>query len=293
MRGEQAVHALARERVDDEEMRRRGRRFRGLVADLVRITLDLGEGGSKPQRLPADHGPKTVGLVFARAADGHLHQHRGERRDEDRHQRPEPVRMTVAAISAEQRAELEPLRQHRNGAADAGGNRHGQRVAVLHVREFVRHDAGDFLGRQHLEQPRGRADGSARGPAPGRESVGLRIVHDVDPRHRQAGLLRQMLHDAEELAARAAVDLTGAVHAEHHLVRTPQAEEVHAEGEDERDHHAALAADERAEGDENAGKGSEQDGRLGEIERHGLPIPVKALRVGSATRVRARPTSRS
>ena len=168
----------------------------------------------------------------------------------------------VVAMAAEHHAELHVLREHGDGAADAGGDRHGQRVVVLDVRQLVRHDAGELVAVQRLQQPGRSANGGVRRIAARGERVGLRAVHDVDARHRQSGALRQLANEAVVLGRRALIDLVRAVHAQHHLVGVPVAEKVHAEGDDEGDDHARLAADQCADRHEDRGQHREQHGRF-------------------------------
>ena len=95
-----------------------------------------------------------------------------------------PGAVVVVAIAAEEHAEL---RQHRDRAGDRRGDGHHQRVVVLDVREFMRDHAGEFLAAERLHQPGGHGDGGVLRIAAGGERIGLRIVHQEDARHRQAG----------------------------------------------------------------------------------------------------------
>ena len=52
------------------------------------------------------------------------------------------------------------------------------------------------------EQPGRSAHRGVRRVAAGGEGIGLRVVHDVDARHRQPGALRQLAHDAVVLRRR-------------------------------------------------------------------------------------------
>ena len=79
--------------------------------------------------MPAELRAAAIGGVFARAADRHLQQRRGNRRNDHREQRANHTRaFAIARAAAEEHAEV---RQHRDGAGDGGRYRHGERVAVL------------------------------------------------------------------------------------------------------------------------------------------------------------------
>ena len=92
---------------------------------------------------PADLGAGTVGLVFARAADRHLHEGRGQRSEDHEEERADdPDIAAVVAPSAEKEAEIG---EHRDRARDRRGNRHQKRVAVLDVAELVRDHAGKLV----------------------------------------------------------------------------------------------------------------------------------------------------
>ena len=83
--------------------------------------VDLGKRGGEPHRLADDARAEIVGGVFARAADRHLHQHCAEWSQDHHRDRSDQAGPVVAAIAAEEHAEL---RQHRDRAGDGRGNRH-------------------------------------------------------------------------------------------------------------------------------------------------------------------------
>ena len=82
VRGEQIVHALPGQRVDDEHVRGRRIALGVVVRDLVRGILDARERRGQRHRVAADARAEIVGGVFAGAADRHLHQHGCERRQD-------------------------------------------------------------------------------------------------------------------------------------------------------------------------------------------------------------------
>ena len=74
---------------------------------------------------------------------------------------------------------------------------------------------------------------------------------------------------ADELRRRLVVDFARVVHAQHDLVAEPVAEEVHAQRDDQRQHHAGAPADPLADQHEQRGDGGHQDGRLHHVEHRG------------------------
>src|SRR5262245_17780515 len=69
---------------------------------------------------------------------------------------------------------------------------HEQRIAMLDVPELVRQHAGKLILVRPLQKPSRNGDGGMLWVAPRGERVRLWIVHDIDPRHRQPRLSRQL-----------------------------------------------------------------------------------------------------
>src|SRR5262249_21882313 len=89
---------------------------------------------------------------------------------------------------------------------------HCQRVMVANVAEFVVDNSGDFVTAKRVKKPSRRADGGVPGISSDREGIGLRTIHQVDPRHRQAGTLCQFAYDGHEFGRAAFIDFLGVVH---------------------------------------------------------------------------------
>ena len=271
---EQVVRALARQRVDDEHVAR-GRIALGVVVrNAVRIGLDLAQGAGQRLGVAADLGAATVGLVFAAAADRHLHQGRGDRRQDRQDDRANHAAWPVAAAAEEEG----DVGQGRDGAGDGGGDRHGQRVAVLHVGQLVGHDAADLAPvERHQQAARGGHGGVLR-IAAGGEGVRLVLVDHIDFRRRQAGAGGQVLDVGGEVADQglgmALVDRLGPVHGEHDLVGVPVADQVHARAQQEGHGHAGRPPDQIADTHEQGGHGGEQ-GEGTKVVTHGLRPGVR------------------
>lgn len=261
MGGEEAVHPQSRERVDDEHVRARRVRLGGGHDAALLVLLEALQAGGEPARVAADLRPRAVGLVFAAAADRHLHQHGGDGADDHQQygaERAEGVLPPVLAAPAEEEAEL---RQHADGAGERRRHGHDERVAVADMGELVCHHARDLLLAHQVEQPGVHGDRPALRAAAGGEGVGLVLVDDVEGGHGQAGALRQCLHHGMQARRILRPDGLGVVHREHDAVAVPPGPEVGAAGEEEGDDHALLATDGVADADEERGQPRQQDRR--------------------------------
>ena len=159
------------------------------------------------------------------------------------------------------------------------GDGHGERVAVLHVRQLVGQDARQLLLGEHAEEARGRRDRGVLRVAAGGEGVRLCAVDDVDARHRHGRPSRELLDDGVKARRGGAVRRLRPVHGQHHLVGVPVGEEVHRHGHGERDHHAGAAADQPAHAEEQPGQGRQQKSRSNRVHRAppacGRPAPAR------------------
>ena len=77
-----------------------------------------------------------IGLEFTAAAHSHLHQHRGDGREQGNQQHADKSK-TVAPPAKEEGE----IGEHADRAGDGRGDRHCQRVVVLHMGEFMRQNA--------------------------------------------------------------------------------------------------------------------------------------------------------
>ena len=110
------------------------------------------------------------------------------------------------------------------------------------------------------------------GLRPVAKAFGWSLADDVDLGHRQAGALRQAADHVVELGRAGPGHRLGIVHAERHLVGVPVGEGVGADREEERDQHAAGAADQVAHAHEERGQRREQQHRPEEVHAPSAPL---------------------
>src|SRR6478672_11653795 len=109
------------------------------IWDTLRYARDLLQGRGERQRTLADLGAGAIGLIFARAADRHLHEPGGKwPEDEEQQRADEPDIAVVVAAPAEIETEIG---EHGDRAGDRGGEGHEQGVAVLDMADLVRQHA--------------------------------------------------------------------------------------------------------------------------------------------------------
>ncbi len=141
---------------------------------------------------------------------------------------------------------------------------------VLDMRQLVRDHAGEFFTVQHLQQAGRHRHRGVMGIAPGRERVGLRIIHQIDLRHRQLRAARKLGHHPEQFRRAALIDLLGTVHRQHHAVRVPVGKHICRGGDHQRHHGAARSADQIADPHEQGRQPGKQN-RSFEITHFLLP----------------------
>jgi hypothetical protein len=95
-----------------------------------------------------------------------------------------------AVAAAEEHREIG---QHRDRTGHRGADRGNEDVAVLHMRQLVRHHAAQLALAEHLDDAGGGRNGGVLRVAPGGKSVWGVLVYQIDARHRQAGRVRQLL----------------------------------------------------------------------------------------------------
>ena len=229
---------MAAERIDDEEVGRRRVCFGTIVRNCFCHVRDFDERGCERVRAAADARTKIVCSVFARTADCHLDNHRGNRSQDDHQQRsdyPEAA-IVVIAISAKGSEQHAQLRQHGNGAGDSGRNRHRPRVVIAHMSKFVADDASDLFAAEPVKKARRRANCRVLRISSRGERIRLRAVHYINSRHRQAGMLRQLLHNGHKFRRTTLVHFVRVVHREHEFVGVPVTEQVSRSSDDKRDY---------------------------------------------------------
>ena len=226
------------------------------VDDLTGGPGNLGQRRGERHGLSGDLGTTAVRAILARAADRHLHKHGGERSENDHQDDADnPQRIVAVAVATEQHAEIG---QHGNRTGDGRGHGHHQRIAVAHMRQFMGHHPRDLVRGKQAQQAGGRGDGGVLRIAPRGKGIGLRIVHDVNLGHGQAGTLREVFDQLIEFRCCLPVHLAGAMHAQHHLVGVPVSEDIHARSHQEGNEHALLAAKQIAYRKKQAHQGRHQ-----------------------------------
>ena len=244
MRREERRHPRPGERVRDVERCRRG-------IDRDRDGLDTTLEGLERVRERAPFAEQLrggrVGEILALPRDGELQDHRRDRRDEDRRQRADDAERAVVLVAAEQPAELEEVRDCRDCGADHRGDRRHEDVPVQHVGELVREHAANLLAGEVAHEALGDGHGRVlRAPAR-RKCVRLLGRDQVQPRHRQAGPLRQILDVGVDLGCGRPLERLSAAHLQRDPVGEPVHREVEADRDQEEHDEPARTADEGAE----------------------------------------------
>ena len=219
---------------------------------------------------------RGIGLVFARARDGHLDEHGrdgGEDGHEERADRAAPAAALViaAAPAAEDGRPLRHLGEVRDGARDGGGDGHDERVPVSHVGQLVGEHPAELVLGHDAQDPFGDGHRGVPGISPGGEGVGRVVLDDIDRRYGNVGPGGEVADDAIELRRFRFRHRPRPVAREHDLVGEPVRADVHDEGEDEGDGHALPAADRAAHEHEQAGQHHEKESGLDQVTHRGRP----------------------
>ena len=125
---------------------------------------------TRPFGLPAMRRAAGVGVELARPRNRRLNQHRRDRRQDHRRQQRDRV-AAVAIVAAAAAEEHREARDHHDRRGERRRDRARQDVAVLHVRQFVRDHAFEFVVVQHLQDAFGRRHRRVLRIAAGRERV--------------------------------------------------------------------------------------------------------------------------
>jgi len=209
-----------------------------------------------------------VRKVFAGAGDRHLDQHGGDGGDDRHRQRTDesatPL-VVVAPSRAQDRSPLEHASQHGYGAGKGGGDGGDKDIPVADMGELVGHYPLKLIRGKDAQNPVGGGYCSVGGISPGGEGVGALGRDDVDPRHGEAGLQRKPAHHAVKGGMVVLADFAGAVHLEDDLVGKPVGEEIHGQGHEKGEEHAALAADGAPHDDHQHGEEGEEKGCLDQV----------------------------
>ncbi len=146
-------------------------------------------------------------------------------------------------MSTEDHRPLGHVRKIADGPGNGGCNGADKDVTVLYVRQFMRHYAFQFILSEDVHDPgRHRNGGMLRIP-PGGERVGLRLIDDINPRHREFRSGGEPPDHPEQFGSLCLGNLLGPVHLQYQLVAEPVAEQVHAQCHYQCNGHAAFTAE--------------------------------------------------
>jgi hypothetical protein len=102
VRREEIVHPGTGERVDDEEVGGSGIALGRRIGHLLGSALNLAQGGSEREGTLASLSADPVRLIFAPAADLHLHKAHGERpQDDEKEATDRPDALVIVAPATE------------------------------------------------------------------------------------------------------------------------------------------------------------------------------------------------
>lgn len=83
--------------------------------------------------------------------------------------------------------------EHGNRAGEGRRDGHDQRVAIFHMGQFMGHDTGDFLRREHAQKTGRHRHCRVFRIASGGKGVGLGIVDHIDLGRGQTGVARELV----------------------------------------------------------------------------------------------------
>ena len=150
--------------------------------------------------------------------------------------------------------------QHVGEVGDRGADRRGDRldqdVAVADVRELVGEDAAQLVLGEQFGDPAGDRDRGVLGVAAGGEGVGLVLGDHVEARHRQPGAGRQFADDLVEARRFRLLDRLRPAHLQRQFVAEEVGAEVDQQGDAEEEGGGAGAADQGADHDQQARRGT-------------------------------------
>ena len=211
----------------------------------------------------------VIRAVLARARDRELDEHRrdGQQDDpEDHADHAELARVTVVAIAAaEPERPLGELREVGDRASDGRDDGHDERVAVLHVTEFVREDRGELSLVGDLGDAACHRDDGVLRIAARREGVRRRLVDNVDARLRHIRDLRDVTDDAVQLRRLLWRDRLRARERQRDAVAEPPGAEVHEERDAERERYGGLSEEEPRAEDEQEREDREETNGLDRV----------------------------
>ena len=164
-----------------------------------------------------------VGFVFAGAADSHLNQHGGDRRQNNHGQRSDRIAVLVVR-AAEEGQKLRGIGDH---AGHHGGDRRSQDVAVFDMGKLMAQHAGQLPVIQHVHDAGRDSDSRVIRIAPRGKGIWHIRVYDADFRHGKISICCQLFHQSIELRSVFAGDFLSAIGAQNHRITKPVRKDIH------------------------------------------------------------------
>jgi len=218
--------------------------------------------------IAGDGGAARIRLVLPGARNGRLNKRCGHGGDDGYRNGAEQASLVAAEKDG-------PPRQQNNRAGDRGRQRGNQDVLVFDVGQFVRDHALDLVAGHQMQQPRRDGDSRVVFVAAGGKSVGRVGGNNVNLRHRDLRLLRQIRHGFVKSGSVRPDDRSGVVHLQNNRVRKPVAAEIHQDRKNERDHHARSPGDQIADNDQHSGKDAQKQDDFQRV--HAVVSPAKVF----------------
>ena len=238
--GEQAGKHFARsERLKNVQVRHGGRDLHG---DALRPLVDLVEGAGQALGIAGDARAGGISFIFARARNGQLDQ-RGRQRRQDHHgehgQHAAPPVVAPAATAAKPSEQLgipDHAPNQSDGAGQCGHHGAGQDIAILHVPEFVRQHAFNFLVVADVQNAARHRHRGVIGIAARGKGVGRIRGNEIDLGNRDVRLGGQALDNLVNARVVLARNRLGAGRGQRDLVGEEITAQVHHGGEHQGKH---------------------------------------------------------
>ena len=149
------------------------------------------------------------------------------------------------------------------------------------MRQLVREHCAQFVRGQELQDAGRRRDSRMLWVASGRERIGLRLVDEINLRHRQPGARSELRDGVVELRRGGRVDFPSAIELEHHRVGKPVGPQIDAKAKEESQQHALSTAQHSADHAKKRHDRSHQKPGLEPVSQHCSFSPVLRTTIGA------------